>query len=597
MNESNEAFTPQESPGVENPVPEKPIETAPPAPEKPKGIPKIAWIAGCGCLLLGACVAVAALFMYFGFPLFGGDPIASIVPNDSTMYMGVDLAQTQSQNFNDIVAVAQELADADQNKTMAESLDKFLGDELNMSFTQDVMPWIGRHGALVITDANFANNTYKMMFIVESRNKAKADQFISKFTAALEVKQNRKFTQSEKDGITYYVYKSDSDYEQDVVMARDSKFVYLSNSQDVVSKSINLQKKDSLSGLTGYKDALAALPKKRLATFYMSGEAVVDSFTNVFNQASGLSSPYIKDLATKGLSGMAMSLSVEDEGLRMDAATVYDETKLSEYQKEALATKYLKPTTDALVPEDTFFFLGVNSSKSLSSYTKIDNPLYSSDVKESFDLLNKQYGINVQDLLDVLSGEIAMAIGPADDGLFAQTGNVNMGITVLAGTSDEKGFNDWFGNVLETAFSQGGMSTGYDISDAQIGEYKLKELTIKDSSQSVSALIYGADNNYIVLGSSQSMLESGLTGTKNLTNNEIYHRTWAAFPAGSVPYMYLNVKDLMNFLVDNADEFGGSDVSDAQKRLRNIPIVAVSLNNTTGYVRGTTLIIFIDKNK
>lgn len=595
MNESNDQVTTEKISEVENPVLETQVEPEPPAPEKPKGIPKIAWIAGCGCLLLSACVAVIAGFVYFGFPLFGGDPIASVVPNSSFMYMSVDLGQTQSDNFNDIVNIAQEMADADQGETLAESMDKLMNDELDMSFTDDVLPWIGRYGALVVTDGDLSSGQIEMMFIVQARNKGQADEFISKFITALEDRQNRNFAQSEKDGVTFYIDKSEFDYE-DMVIARSGSLVYLSNSEKAVSDSVNLEKKNSLGGLNTYNDALAALPKSRLTTFYISGDALSQSFTSSFNAVYGFSSPYIKDLVSEGLSGMAMSLAIEDQGLRMDAAVVFDESKLSDYQKEVLATKYLKPTTDALVPGDTFFFVSSNPSQSPSSYTEVDNPLYSSDVTESFDLLKQEYGIDVRALFDLLSGEVAFALGPASDGLLAGTDGVNMGMTILAGTSDEQRFNDWFENVLNTAFAQD-QYIEYDISDTRIGDYTLKELTIQNGSESVSALTYGADNGYIVLGTSQSMLEGGFTGNATLADNQIYGQTWEAFPGGSVPYMYLNVEEFMNFLADNAASFGISDIRDAQNKMRKIPVVAVSMNNTTGSVRTVTMIVFIDKSK
>jgi hypothetical protein len=599
MNENNAEIPLPESSGAESPVAENPVEPAAPAlqtPEKPKGrISKAVWIAGCGALLL-TCAAFIVAFVYFGLPLLQGDPIVSVVPNDSMMYMGVDLAQTQSEQFGDIVAIVQEMADEDKDKTLAETLDKLMKDELDMSFSEDVMPWVGRYGALVITEGDFTRGEVKLMFILETRSKGKTDEFLPKFVEALEKKQDMQFVQSEKDGITFYVAEANSTYEEDMVLARNGKFVYLSNSQETILASASLQKKDSLGSLQSYKDALAALPKKRLTTVYLGGDILSQAFEDMFSQAYGLSySSYMQDLVSEGLTGMAMSLSMEEQGLRMDAASVFDETKLNDYQKEVFATKYLAPTTAALFPEDTFLFVGTNSSQSPGSYTKVDNPLYSGDVQESFDLLEQQYGINVQDFVNLLGGEFAFGLGPAQDGLLAQAGNVSLGFTLLAGTNNESGFIDWFENVLDTLFSQNMVQ--YDTRETKIGDYNLKELSIQNGPESLAALIYGADNGYIVLGTSPSMLESGLSGDKTLANSEAYRRTWAAFPPESVPYMYLNLENLMNFLVKNSDQFGGSELRDAQKKLQKIPVIALSVNNETGPVRSVIMIIFIDKNK
>jgi len=600
MNENNAEVPLPESPGAENPVPEHPVTSAPPTPYTPvqpkRKIPIIVWIGGCGALLFVCAVAIVA-GIYFGLPLFGGDPIVSVVPNSSMVYMGVDLSQTQSENFGEIITVIQELADEDTGKTMAESLDKLMQDELKMSFTNDVAPWVGRYGALVITEGDFASEDVKMMFILETRNKGKTDEFLTKFVAALEKEQGMEFEQSESNGIAFYTDKANSTYDDDMVIARNGKFIYLANSQDTILASVNLQKSDSLGSLQSYKDGVAVLPKARLATVYMNGNTLAEGLSSFFSDVYGPGyASYMENITTAGLSGMAMSLSVEEEGLRMDTASIYDETKISEYQKEVLATDYLAPKADALLPEDTFFFMGSNASRAPGNYTKVDNPLYSSDMEESFDMLEQQLGINVRELFDLFGNEVALALGPADDGLFAEAAEVKIGFTILAGTTNEAGFVAWFDNALNKVFTQN-MYTEYDISETKIGEYDLKQLNLPNGSESVAAFIYGADNGYFVLGTSPSMLESGFSGTKTLANNETYRQTWAAFPEGSVPYLYVNVTEFMNFLADNAGAFGGSDIVDVQKKLQKIPVVALSMNNTTGYVQSVTMIVFIDKGE
>lgn len=598
MNENNAEIPLPEASGAGNPVPETPVQETPvvsaphTAPAKPKRkIPILVWIGGCGALLF-MCAAVIVAVVYFGLPLFGGDPIVSVVPNSSMMYMGVDLSQTQSENFGDIVTVVQELADEDTGKTMAESMDKLMQDELKMSFTNDVAPWIGRYGAFVITEADFSSDDAKMMFVLQTRNQGKTDEFLTKFVAALEKEQGMEFEQSETDGITFY-----TDKDQEMVIARNGKFVYLATSQDSILASASLQKSDSLGSLQSYKDGLAILPKDRLATVYMNGNTLAEGLSSFFSDVYGPGyASYMENMAIEGLSGIVMSLSVEEEGLRMDTASIYDETKISEYQKEVFATDYLAPKADALLPEDTFFFMGSNASQAPGSYTKVDNPLYSSDVEESFDMLEQQLGINVREIFDLLGNEVALALGPADDGLFAEAAEIKIGFTMLAGTTNEAGFTEWFDNALNKAFTQN-MYTEYDISDTKIGEYDLKQLNLPNGSETVAAFIYGADNGYFVFGTSPSMLESGFSGTKTLANNETYRQTWAAFPAGSVPYLYMNVTEFMNFLADNSGAFGGSDVVDAQKKLQKIPVVALSMNNTTGYVQSVTMIVFIDKGE
>lgn len=597
MNENNAEVPLPEPPRAENPVPDQPVPAQPvaPAPVKPKRkIPVLVWIAGCaGILFVCAVIAVAAV--YFGLPLFGGDPIISAVPNDSMVYMGVDLTQTQSEKFADIVKIIQGMAEEDTGKNLADSLDKTMKDELEMSFTDDVVPWLGAHGAFVITEADFSGSDATMMFILETRNKNKADEFLTKFVAALEKKQDAEFEQTETDGITFYIDKAESTYDDDTVLARNGKLLYIANSQDAILKSVKLQKADSLASFQAYKDALAVLPKDRLATIYMSSTTISEALDSLYSEAGPFgANPYVTDMAAEGMSGMAMSLSVVDQGLQMDMAAMYDETKMTEYQKQVLATDYLAPTTDALVPEDTFLFVAARTSQTASSYTEVDNPLYSSDMQESLDLLEQQYGIDLKEMVNLIGNEFAFAIGPANDGLFSEAADINIGFTMLAGTTDEAAFKAWFDNTLDTLFTQN-MGTPPDTSDTKIGEYELQVLNLPNGSETVPAFIYGVDNGFFVLGTSQSMLENGFGGTKTLANNAAYRQTWTAFPQGSVPYMYLNLKDLMNFLADASS--GDRDILDIQKKTEKIPVVAMTVNNATGNINSTTIIFFIEKSE
>jgi hypothetical protein len=576
MNE-NDNLTVKESPEE---IPSEPAKKA-------GGIPKIVWFVGCGCLLLIACAVVVGGLIYLGLTLFGGDPIAAVVPGDSTFYASVDLSKTQSDQFNEIVSVFQEAAEVEEPQTLTDTLDTNMKDELGLSFTDDVVPWLGRHAAFVVTSGDFSGSEAEFMFIVETRSRGNADDFVSKFVAALEDKQDKKFSQDEKDGVTVFTSKAEFDWEDDMVIARAGKFVYLANSEDAVLESINLARSDSLAGSDGYKNAVAALPRNRVATFYMNPE-----FLNSVYEEMSLYGPSSAGLlADTGLAGIAMSISIVDEGVRLDGATAYDADKIDDFQKETLGASYLDLTTDALVPGDTFFFAGVNTSLGFGRFTEPDSPLYNSDMAESFDLLESEYGISIPDLFDLLSGEFAFAVGPARDGMLAELGEVNVGLTMLASTSDEQGFNDWFDGFLDAASSD--LYLEYDSSNTKVGDYQLKELSIQDVPGPY-ALIYGADNGYIVLGTSKSLLEAGLDSSDTLANNPTYIETWKAFPSDSVPYMYMDVKEFMNFLVDSADSYNAESMRNTRKNLEKIPVVAIAMNQNSNYVQSFTAIVFID---
>jgi len=568
----------QETPGVQT------------EPEKTKGIPKSVWFIGGGCLLLLCAAVCVGLGIYLWSNFFGGGDIASVVPNDSLVYVSVDLTNIQSESVDKVANVFQDLAEVDDKKTAIESLDESMDQEYGMSFTEDVLPWVGQHGAFVITDGDLTSEDFEFMFIAETRNKSKADEFLTKFVAAAADKQDMTFETSERDKITFYTYKSDYDSSQDVILARVGNFVYFSNSEDAIVKSADLKKADSLADDQNYKDGISALSGNSIVTMYFGPDAYVQAIEGMGSDFFYGSGVPLSELENTGIAGFAMGMSVEDAGVRFDFAAVYDEANMSDFQKDMFNITYSKSQTDTLLPGDTFFFLGVNSSQNFGRYLQEDSPLYDQDVQESFDLLEKEYGVSITDLFNLLNGEFSLAIGPANDGMPVDLGEINMGVTILVGTNDEEGFTKWFENAIDAAFTS--MYTDYKIEDTTIGGYALQELSIDDYSGMIPALYYGADNGYVVLGTSKGILEDGLSQKNTLADNATYAGTWNAFPSGSVPYMYLDVQGFVSFLKESdPNTFSGSE--SVEKGLKRIPVVAVSMNKPNGNVRSQTLIVFI----
>lgn len=554
-------------------------------PVKPGGISKVVWIAGCGCLLT-LVVIVAGLLAYFYF-FRGGDPIAKVVPADSMVYITTDLTKTQSARFIEIVNIFQEIAD-EKVQTPTEMLDETLKKELDMNFADNIVPWIGTHSAFVITDGDFESGDVQVMFIIETINKGNADEFIVQLTEALDKKQARKFEQAEREGITIYTSKSSSQAD-DIVITRSGKFIYISNSEDTIFESIKLPKADSLSSSENYKATLAALPKDRFSTIYVNGDKYFEILQSM--AASSVSTLQFDQSLYGGLAGIGLAFSVEEAGLRMDAVTVMDAEKVGEFQKNNLNAILSAPTTDAMVPGDTFLWFGVNSSQNIGDFMNEDSPLYTADAKEAFKLLEQQYNVDIPKLFSTFGGELAMAVGPASDGLMAESGGTNMGLTIIADVTDEQGFNDWFDDLVTVASTQ--MGTELNIEKVTIGSYNLQEITIEAGMPAPSTiLLYGASNSYGFLSSSRNMLENGLNGEKTLAINETYINTWQVFPSDSIPYMYLDMSGLMDLIVESAGS--SSEMRDMQNKLEKIPVIALSINKPSTYVQNVTMIAFME---
>jgi hypothetical protein len=561
---------PQEAPTIPPPT-----QDAPAATPKKKGISKTAWIVGCGCLGLLAVAAVAAAIFLLPL-LFGQSAIAEVVPNDTFAFLSVDLLKAQTPEASEAFKVLNEVFDTGKEQTAIEALDETLSDELGMSFSDDVLPWIGTHAALAVVEPSPNMEDAEAMLIFETLNKNAADEFILKFVAALEKKREIKFEKVEKDGLTLYVYDADAKGE-DIVVTRSDNLLYISNSEDAVLRSVSLKKEESLAQFKAYQESLAALPEDRIGVLYVAGgEALYDFAKDAFSDTEGFNTASLDQLKNAGTAGLAMSLSVVNVGIRVDIGASYDFEKMSEGQKAVYDAQVLPVTTDALVAEDTFLFIAAHSSMTVKESLDKQGPEYTKDLYESS-------GVDVSELINFMGGEIALAVGPASDGVLSDMANVDLGLTVMFSVSDEQGIEDWFGAALTKA----GMP--YKNESAQFGDYGLTEVVV-DTGTPTTMLVYGADKGYFILGTSPNLLTKALEDKKTLANDPTYKQTWASFPEGGVPYIYVDLQAFSRFLDDMDASIGSAN------SFKHAPILAMTLNPKTANGSLGTLILFIKKD-
>ncbi len=557
--------------------------------EPKKGIPKLAWLIGCGCLSLVAIVVIIAVAVFLVPRFFGGgDPIASIVPADTMLYANIDFLKMQSEEVNDLALMFQDIADLDEELSIIELMDDFFDDEFDLSFSENVLPWIGQYGAFAVLDGDFVDGDVDMLFIVETKSKKDADKFLIDLAEAMDDEQDMDFDTQEKNGVLIYTYESE--WGDDTVMARGGNYVYFSNSEDAILDSVVSKKGDSLASTDAYTDAMAELSKTRLASVYMSGDAYSDFFDEM---AYEVDVEGMVDGGDFGIGGAALGVAVEDVGLRFDVAVSYDKDRLSDYQKDVLAIKNIAPKTDDMVPSDTFLFMSSSTSEGPGIVLRDDSPFYTSDAEEALELFEDEFGFNLEEVLDLFKGEFSFAVAPSRDGMFSELGNVDLGITFIASVTDEEKFDDWFEDMLDSTTEEMGVS--YDTDKTTIADYELLELVVDDGYDEYSLMYYGATKGYFIAGSSEDMLEDGLGKENSLADNTTYRNTWKAFPSGSFPYFYLDMLGLYEVLDDFASEIGSTqELHEADSVFEEFPVIAMTVNDSSNYTQAYTLILFLN---
>lgn len=560
--------------------------------KKTLGVANKFWMIGCSCLVfLCFCLVAAVLIYFFVVKGVGGDPIPALAPDDSDFIISVDLLKAQSNEVTDIIQVFRDMVDdGSKGQTPIEALDEAMLTEMHMTFSDDVLPWLGRYAGLIVYDYDINGfSDPELSFIVAVRNKSKADDFIQELVSYLVKENGSRYDTFERNGITYFSI-SDSDMS---MIARSGNYIYFSTSEAAMRRSINLKKADSLASMDGYKQAVAALPKDRLATLYLNGSSFPKYFgwmTDDLDLSSYLGT-YSMDLDS--IAGSAMSIAANTDGIRLDFATALDPEMLSTFQKDNLNIKYKRSDLEKMVPEDTFFYTALYSSKGPGYLLESGSPLGSPDIQESLDLFDQQYGFNIKEFLNSLTGEYGVAVGPAKDGVLAES-MANIGITVIAGTNGQGDLNDIIMDALDNNLGSMG---GYRFEPVSYGKYDLQGLIIETISYQDPSLIFGEDQGYFVLGTSPSNLSKSLDGTHSLADSDKYRQTWKAFSAGSIPVLYVDLVGLVDFIEEYDPYTFEYELSAIPGNVHKIPVIAMTIDKPSKYVSSGSIMLFVETVK
>ena len=112
----------------------------------------------------------------------------------------------------------------------------------------------------------------KTLYIIQVRSTKGADEFLEDLVDAFDDEMDIELDEDEKDGITYYIYEAESDWEEDIVIARVGKFLYFANDEDLIFDSADLKKGESLAKFDLFNSVQDELSSDRFASVYFTGD-------------------------------------------------------------------------------------------------------------------------------------------------------------------------------------------------------------------------------------------------------------------------------------------------------------------------------------
>ena len=591
-----------------------PPYTPPPAPVKRKNT--LVFVVITALVLLVCCCLIAAAVIVFADPfnlhikdrLFGGtfDAAAEAMPEDTSVYIGINLLETTPDQLDRIIQPFAGALDTKQQSwdEIIRFLDETLSKGIDMTLTDDVKPWIGQYIGLGIYDIRISDseNPVSLIVAIESRDNNAADKFLGKLSDAIE-KGDQNLDKTEYQGVT--IYALHPEFGTGVAFCRSGSLVLFSLTEIDLHTAIDAQKGKSLVDNTRYRDMLDKMPDKRLATVYFTSQDIEELinelqsqtgqvFGNITEGLGGtapIPQPEITQINLDTWDAMGMSLSVTGAGIQIDAVTAYNLDNISAAQRELLDSMGKSSKTIEMFPEDTLAF--VTSQRLDLAYDVAIETMrgLSQDASDSIDnalqSVRDETGIDLeQDVFHRLDGEFTIGVFPSSQGVISQQANVDLGLALLAESSDTGALANTM-DSLATKLEEAG--AGVDRSES--GGISLYEILDQPGGYMVFA--GGIEKDYLALATSSQTIEDLFAGNTPLSKSSRYRDAISPLPDGVTPMLFLDVEGILGLIRETLSGDARVSFDQGAKVLQPIPYVVMGNSELQNGIMRMTIVIHV----
>jgi hypothetical protein len=520
-------------------------------------------VGGALVICIAAIIIIALVFDPWGIVsrLTGKyDPVAQAVPPETQMFMNVNLLQLQSKDFLSLVNTFVEAAGEepyDDIMAIIDEAEETVEPETEITFSQDILPWLGQFVGLGIKDlksVDFLDNEMDLYVIAEVRNKKKADEFLVKLMDDIRQENDQNFLEETYERTT--IYELDTEYEEDrVAFARSGGLFILSNGAETIKEVIDASKGDSLGDMDEYKDVVSELPKDRLLTFYMSF-SFVESFYEDLDLPTDLESSANLDI----LRGMGMSISAVEAGLQMDYIIAYNPDQMTDEDRASMQIEPGQPMTASLFPQETYLYItSEHLNRTIEGMQEgLLGTVEEGEIDEAMEIFEEQFGINpMTDLFPYLDGEWAIGIMESPGGIFAEQFGIPLNLLLVVESSDQAALL----NAAEK-IAEGLEDTGqFDVLQTETNGIQLFEL--RDPFYEETAFVYAVKDNILFISLDAGTIEDVYGDRVSLDQYSRYKDGWQAFPKDMRPMMYIDVEGIYRFVTEEIGELSQNELEDS----------------------------------
>ncbi len=291
---------------------------------------------------------------------------------------------------------------------------------------------------------------------------------------------------------------------------------------------------------------------------------------------------------------VSMSTSFQNDGVRMDFSYFLEEESI-EWEGQSVQAQEVLPS-DSLVAMSTMELL--QGWEQWWDIIQETDPYTADDLRQLLRDFEAEVGIDVdEDVLDTLSGELAVALLPSDFDFSSEDGVLDSPVhaLLLAGLEDPETLED----TLDTLLSS--VEQDYDYSREDIGEFEAVTVSPDQVDESLGEYSpsFVVMDDWAALGSTLESLEElhdALTGASDsLDDNAEFRRVMDAAPAPVHYFMYLNVFALVE-AIDGALDGDDRDTfrNDMQPYIKNLSAFLITTTVTAQEVRTSAILTVVE---
>lgn len=526
--------------------------------------------------------------------------VDKLMPDDSIMFATLNPHLDQAKNFEVI-----EKAWGD-NPIIKMGLTEMLGsmNEGGLDYKADVEPWLGdavafSMGPNVLTAlSDNIDKTFdeiagslggesvqppamgaipaipEFILAVATKDKDASDAFLGKLRAKAE-QEGTTWQETEYIGIKIVYSEPGSEGDVGAAYATVDDFVVLTaGGLESMQAVIDGRDGASLAENETYKDVIAKLPSDQIVYSYVDMAAFMDAVLEVAGPEMGaipaLPGELLDPKQLKAVKGVGFSVGLEPNGLRVDLAAVYDKDALPAILGESQAN----PNKAAeRVPASTLFFLsanGLDNAVQMGLDAIKASATEMGDLDEQMQMITAMLGVSVEELIEMLSGEFAIAIGHDPAGIGGDP-SIPVGASVLIEAKDASKFQKLL-NSFSTLLA---LSLGSEMEFPKETINDVEVTSISDPADGNMLVGWGVGKGFFATGTSRELLEAAFgAGGEKLADTATYKAAIGPLPDENTGVFFINLGGLFKVVEQVVDP--GERESFEQARPFLGPIKAIS---------------------